>query len=131
MQLDSYATPELVRLLDSYGAKLNLINESGDTALIRAAASVPSEVIKSLIDAGADVNVANKQGQTALMNAADQNDLDSVRALLLAGAKVNVRNKEGESAWDLATDDEVEDLLVSFGAEVKESAVTEGDFGVE
>jgi len=37
--------------------------------------------------------------------------------LLLAGAMVNLRDKQGESAWDLTGNEDIEDLLVSFGAE--------------
>ena len=51
------------------------------------------------------------------MLAANNEDVESVRALLLAGAKVNVRDKEGESAWDLASNEAVEALLESYGAE--------------
>ncbi|MEQ1922120.1 MAG: ankyrin repeat domain-containing protein [Pyrinomonadaceae bacterium] len=120
MQLDSDATPELIALLVRHGVKINLSDNDGNTALILAATSVSTDVLKALIDAGADVNLSNKEGQTALMNAAEANDLESVRALLLAGAKVNARNKEGDNAWDLTSDDEIEQLLASFGAEVSE-----------
>ncbi len=120
MRLDSDATPQLIELLVRHGVKINLLDNDGNTALILIAASVNTEVLQALIDAGADVNLSNKEGQTALMNAADANNLESVKALLLAGAKVNARNKEGDNAWDLASDDEVEQLLVSFGSEVTE-----------
>lgn len=119
MRLDGDANPELVELLLRYGAKVNLTDKEGNTALIIVSGSVTPEVLKALIDAGADVNLASSDGQTALMNAANSDSLESVRHLLLAGAKVNVKNKEGDTAWDLATEEAVEDLLVSFGAEVK------------
>jgi hypothetical protein len=118
MRIDEDATVELIDLLTANGAKIDLTDKEGNTALILAAGNIKPDVLQKLIDAGADVNAANKQGQTALMNAADVNGLENVRSLLIAGAKVNVKNKEGDTAWDLATDDEVEALLVSFGAEV-------------
>ncbi len=119
MRLDDDATPELAGLLFQHGAKVNLTDNEGNTALIVVAGSVKPEVLQALIDAGADVNLANNEGQTALMNAAGSDTLESIRHLLLAGAKVNVKNKEGDSAWDLTSDQEVEDLLVSFGADIK------------
>ena len=117
MQLDDDATEELVGLLLRFGAKVNLVDNEGNTALIRAARGVPARVLRALIDAGADVNLTNNEGRSALMNAANNGDLESVRALLSAGAKVNLRNKDGESAWDMTSNDDIEDLLVSFGAE--------------
>lgn len=122
MRLDDDATPELVELLLVHGAKVNLTDNEGNTALIIAAERVKPEVLHVLVDAGADVNLTNKEGQTALMNAADNDILESVRLLLVAGAKVNLKNNEGETAWDMTSEDEIEELLVSFGAEVKEDA---------
>lgn len=117
MRLDEDATPELVQLLVNHGAKLNLTDREGNSALILAAENVDPEVLRVLIDAGADVNHVNKEGQTALMNAAYDDSLESVRLLLVAGARVNLRNAENESALDMTSVDEIEQLLVSFGAE--------------
>ena len=50
------------------------------------------------------------------MEAASNDDLETVRLLLESGAEVNAKNKQGETAWDLTTDDEVEELLVGYGA---------------
>lgn len=115
MKLDDDATPELVELLVRYGAKLNAVDKQGNTALILAAGAADADVIKALLTAGADVHSANKEGQTALMEAAENDDLETVRLLLERGAKVNAKNKDGETAWDLASDDEVEKLLETYG----------------
>lgn len=117
MRLDDDATPKLVELLIRYGSKVNLADKDGNTVLILSAGSVKAEVIKALIDAGADMRARNKAGRTALMNAAENDDLEAVRLLLEAGAEVNARDKEGDSAWDLASSDEVEKLLETYGAE--------------
>ncbi len=121
MRMDDDATPELAQMLIDAGAKVDTVDKDGNTALIATARDVKPEVLKVLIDAGADVNLTNSEGQTALMNAADGEQLESVRALLMAGAEVNARNKEGKSAWDLTGNHDIENLLVSFGAETKET----------
>jgi Carboxypeptidase regulatory-like domain/Ankyrin repeats (3 copies)/Ankyrin repeats (many copies) len=120
MSLDDDATPELIELLVRHNVKLNLIDKEGDTVLILAAGVVDNQVLKALIDAGADVNVKNKEKRTPLMSAAEADELESVRVLLVAGAEVNARDKEGDSAWDLTSDDEVEKLLESYGAETRD-----------
>lgn len=121
MRLDEDATDELVRILIKHGAKVNAVDREGNTALILAAHTAKSEVLQILIAHEAFVNAQNKQGQTALMNAADADNLESVRALLLAGADVNLKNRDGETAWDLTASDEIEELLKSHGATVKEN----------
>lgn len=118
MRIDDDATAELVDILVRAGAKLNLSDNEGSTALIYAAGHASTEVLKALIDAGADVNLANKEGETPLMKAADRGDIESVRLLLISGANVNARDKEGDNAWDYADEEEIEQLLVSFGVEV-------------
>jgi len=119
MRLDDDSTPELVELLLRHGAKVNLTDNENNTALIFAADRANTEVVKALIDAGADVNVVNKNGQTALMNAADNDSIEKVRMLLEAGAKTDLKNDDGDTAWDLTTEEEIENLLVSYGAEAK------------
>lgn len=118
MRLDEDATPELVDLLLRYGSKIDRADKARNTALILAAGRVTPEVLQSLIAAGPDVNAANKEGQTALLNAAYSDKIDNVRLLLEAGADPNARNKDGDTAWDLTSDEEIEQLLVSYGVKV-------------
>ena len=117
MQLDGEATAELVNLLVNFGAKLNLSDNDGNTALNLAAENTSTEVIEALIRAGADVNIANKEGVAPLMNAADKGDIESVRLLLNSGANINAKDEDGDNAWEYADDKEIEDLLISYGAE--------------
>lgn len=114
--IDDYTPVELVELLLAHGADVKQKAKDGKTPLIHAAEYASPKVLKVLIDAGADVNAADKDGWTPLMRAAWEDSVEKVRMLLLAGAEVNARNKKGETAWDQATDEEVEALLVSFGA---------------
>lgn len=124
MRLDEDATPELVKLLLDHDIKVDLTDKEGNTALILVAENVKPEVLSALIDAGADVNHANNEGQTALMNAANRDILESVRMLLQAGARVNAKNTDGETAIDLVSDEEIGNLLISYGALVKERTET-------
>ena len=124
MRLDDDATPELVELLLAHDVKVNLTDKEGNTALVIVAGSVKPAVLSALIDAGADVNLGNNEGQTALMNAANRDMLESVRLLLQAGAEVNAKNADGETALDLASDEEIGNLLNSYGAVVKERTET-------
>lgn len=121
MNLDEDASADLVNLLIGAGAKVNLTDRDGNTALILLAGRVKPQVLQALVDAGADVNHKNNDGQTALMNAADRNELENVRTLLLANASVNLHNNADETAWDLTTDEAIEELLVSYGAETRET----------
>ena len=121
MRLDEDAAVELVRLLVGYGAKINLADKEGNTALILAAHSAKTEILQTLINEGANVNAQNAEGKTGLMNAAEADNLESVRALLNAGANVNLKNEDGETAYDLTGSEEIENLLISYGAIVDEN----------
>ena len=124
MAIDEDTSVALVELLIESGAKVNMTDSNGDTALIHAARSgVKTEVLKALIDAGADVNITNKSRQSALIEAADNGQIESVRLLLIAGANVNNKNDEDETAWDQTGDEEIEALLVSYGAVTTEQEI--------
>ena len=118
MRLDDDANTEMVELLLQYGAKIDAEDKEGNTALILAAEYGNAEVVAALLKGNPEVNVANEDGQNALMNAASNDDLEVVRLLLNAGAEVNAKNNDGETAWDQTSSEEVEALLVSFGAKV-------------
>lgn len=120
MRLDEDASAELANLLIKYGAKVNLTDKEGNNALILAARSVNPEVLQILINHTANINAQNREGRSALMEAADADNLENVRALLEAGANVNFRDNDGESAYDLTTDEEIEKLLVEYGAVTEE-----------
>ncbi|MGE3466610.1 MAG: hypothetical protein AB7J13_06725 [Pyrinomonadaceae bacterium] len=53
----------------------------------------------------------------------------AVKLLLEAGAEVNAKNKEGETAWNLASEEEIEQLLVRYGAivSVEDEQKPDGD----
>lgn len=116
MEVDSETAPELVALLINSGAEVDLTDEEGNTALMFAASDSESGVLRVMIDAGASIDLTNAEGVSALMRAAQDDMVDNVRLLLYAGANATIRNNEGKTAWDMTTDSEIRDLLVSFGA---------------
>ncbi|HKB67088.1 MAG TPA: ankyrin repeat domain-containing protein [Pyrinomonadaceae bacterium] len=96
------ANREMVQLLLSSGAKVNLKNSAGQTVLMMLDADATSDLMWDLINAGAKVNLKDDGGSTALMQAATANNLEALKALLDAGAELNTTNKGGRTALMLA-----------------------------
>lgn len=119
LMLDEDASAEIVNLLLLYGAKINLADKLGNTALTLAAENASSEVLQTLINAGANVNAVNKRGETALMRAAENGESENVKLLLGAGANAQFRTKEGETALSVTRNEQVKQLLISYGATEK------------
>lgn len=122
MRLDEDASVEIVRLLFNHGARVNVVDNERNTALILAARSVKADVVRLLINHSANLNAQNAEGRTALMEAADADNTEVVRALLEAGALVNLKDNDGETAHDLTTENEIEKLLIEYGANVPQDS---------
>lgn len=120
--------PDLVDLLVDAGAKLNLRNKYGETAimlasynglggiveklyvkgaevnhggwnpLIYAATNGHADIIQLLLGGGVQVNSTSENGTTALMMAARGNHSDAVKVLLKNGADPNIKNESGGTA---------------------------------
>ena len=117
MMLDNDATPEIFDLLIRYGAKIQLVDKEKNTALHHFVESADNaEIVQLLINHGVDVNAVNKDGETALMLAAENGNAESVKALLESGADVTKLNAEKKSAQDVASGDDVRQMLESYGA---------------
>lgn len=79
--------PEVLKLLLASGAKVNLANPKGETALMMAAQYGQVEAAKLLLEKGADPNLAAKDGSTALARAVKARKPAVVAVLRKAGAK--------------------------------------------
>ena len=75
------------KLLLSAGAEINVTNNDGWTALMKAAADNKPENLKLLLEAGADPNMRNDNGWTALGLAGRNGHTETVDILKEAGAK--------------------------------------------
>ena len=115
------ANREMVQLLLSSGATVNLKNSAGETVLMMLDEDATSDLIWDLINAGAKVDLKDDAGNTALMQAATADNLEALKALLDAGAEVNTKNKEGRTALILAASDghvNIVRTLVLAGADI-------------
>jgi hypothetical protein len=96
------ANREMVQLLLSAGANVNLKNSSGQTVLMMVDDDATSDLMWDLLNAGAKVDLRDDAGNTALMEAASANNLEAVRALIDAGAKTDIKNDHKQTALILA-----------------------------
>ncbi|KAI0122180.1 putative ankyrin repeat-containing protein [Daldinia grandis] len=87
----------IVRLLLEKGAKLNLTNILGESALCIAAGRGYEGIVKLLLEGGARVNLTNTSGESALYKAAEEGYEGIVKLLLERGAKVDPKSRQHRS----------------------------------
>lgn len=99
------------------GAKPNLTNNKGRSALMFAAWYGNKELAATLLKAGADPNMvpSDKEGMTALMAAAKKGYKEIVSMLLANGADPNIKDKTGKTAVAYSSTD-IAELLRKAGA---------------
>jgi len=85
----------IVRLLIEYGARVDVKDADGTTALMRASLAGHIGVVRLLLDKGAGVGDTDTEGETALHLASWQGHTAIVRLLLENGADVNAADKNG------------------------------------
>lgn len=96
----SPAGVEAVQRMLRAGARVDRTDDSGQTALHRAAGGHPW-LVQALIDAGADVEARDEDGNTPWLSAATFNGamgLACVRVLRSAGADVHAANRQQDNA---------------------------------
>jgi len=88
---------DIVKILVENGAKLNLKNIHGYTALIRACINNHPEVIKYLIYNDADVNICDNDGDSPLILASKLGNEEIIRMLINKKANIHHLNKKNQN----------------------------------
>lgn len=105
---------DVVEAILASGIDVNSANEEGKmTALMRA---FEESTVDSLLAAGANVNLKDNSGHSALMWAVLFRNKKVVEKLIAAGADVNAKNNKGESVLELASNSDIEKMLIKAGA---------------
>ena len=113
------------------GAKLDLVDANGDTALHYTAQFTQPRVMKLLLDAGAKTDLQDKWGQTPLIMAAgDEYDSADFRMLMEKNADMNLATPHGGTALHYAAghgDLAMVKALVARGANVNQTIKKSGE----
>lgn len=112
-----------VRLFHDAGMAVDQPDESGTTALMRAATGGRLELVESLLDGGADPMATNDAGRTPLMFAAEGGSADVVRLLLSRGGQLESRDQEGWTALKLAAFNGRADVVELLAPKVDEETL--------
>jgi len=92
---------ECAKLLLDAGADLQLVTNTGNTAVMLAA-QYSDPVLKLLLNKKTDLAQRNNQTLTALMLAIKSGNAKSVKTLLIAGANPRRRDEQGQDSFDFA-----------------------------
>jgi ankyrin repeat protein len=98
------------------GARPNITNTQGRSALMFAAWYHNNELVAMLLKAGADPNIipTDTDGMTALIASTRKGYKDTVDILLKGGADLNIKDRHGKSALGYANSD-IAQLLKQAG----------------
>lgn len=109
---------------------IDVKDEEGKTALMRADEEGDTEAIEKLLGKGADIEVKDDYGNTILMEAIDQDQIEAVKLLIDKGADIEAINDNGYNAimWAACKGQtDIVDLLISKGANIEASNIDEGE----
>src|SRR5579862_2170389 len=129
----SRADGELVTAMLRHGAKVNVADENGETALLAACTNGNLAIARALLDSKADPanpNAARWNGETPLLMAVNAGNLDLVKLLLDRGARVDAaESRLGQTPLMWAAEagrPQIVNLLIEKGANV--NAVSKNGF---
>lgn len=93
---------EIVKLLVSCGANVNLITDNKESALMFASIERREDTVSFLLQQKADINLQDIKGKTALMYAVESNSEEIVGLLLKNGADKTLKKFDGKTAYEIA-----------------------------
>ncbi|KAK8647505.1 hypothetical protein V6N13_121240 [Hibiscus sabdariffa] len=96
---------EIMEILLSKGANVNVKNDGGRTALHYAASKGWLKIAELLISHGAEVDATDRTGQTPLMNAVICHNKEVALLLIRHGADVDIEDNEGYTVLGRASND--------------------------
>ena len=94
---------QIIKLLISKGADVNLTNNIGSSALLVGSGFAQSEIIEILISKGSNLNQKGEGGLTPLMYAANKDKPKTIWLLLAKGADFKMKDEIGKTVMDYAT----------------------------
>ena len=107
---------EILDLLISKGADVNYKDHRDNTALQYAAYDGQLEMVEYLLEHGASIEDKDIEGDRAIHCAAYMSHKDVLELLIESGAGINYKNNEGKTPLDLATSEEIIEILLKNGA---------------
>ncbi len=112
--------PQTARLLIEKGLDIQLINSTGNSALIYASGHEQmDDIVKLLVQKGADIHLKNRYGNTSLLIALDNRNPAAAQFLIENGAEINRTNTDGFTPLSAAihsSEDEIASLLIKKGS---------------
>lgn len=99
------------------GADVQATDETGETALFKAAQGKDFSLFQRLLGSGVNLRQQTRNGDTLLMAAARSRSPDTLRYLLARGLDVNESNLAGHTALSQAFDSINAQLLLEHGAD--------------
>ena len=105
---------KIIKVLLNYHADVNLKDNSGATALIKASSLGYHKIIKELLNHHADINIQKLDGSTALMLASKYRHIQIVMELINHNADVNLQDNKGNTALHLVLLEKVTDTTINI-----------------
>lgn len=101
---------DMIELLLRYGAKPNMPNSYGLTALVKSSACGYSEIVQMLLENGAKPNLFSNE-RNALIEASYHGYCDIIEILLNYGADINITNHRNETSLISAVGSQYIDVI--------------------
>ena len=107
---------EILKILIKYGVDIDSVNPDSETSLDRAVIENNTEVVKMLFKLGSKLEKGKHAKWYPLIAVRDYNNKEMLEILIDNGADLNVKNDQGKTPLDYAKTEEMQQLLIKYGA---------------